>query len=98
LKDRWIFTGLPAGFTVRHLREGMPNHKKRNIEHYIFSDGIASFSVYIEQTDKVRLNGLAHLGSLNAFGVFIDGHQITAVGEVPIDTLTFISQLQKKND
>lgn len=94
----WSFTGAPSGFYIRHHRQGMPQNKQRNIEHYIFSDGIASFSVYIEQTDKVRLDGQAHLGALNAFGVFIDGYQITAVGEVPSETLTFISQLEKKND
>ena len=91
----WKFTQTPAGFTIRHHRRGMPHHKPRDIEHYLFSDGIASFSVYIELTDKVRLNGPAHLGALNAFGVFIDGYQVTAVGEVPAETLTFITELQK---
>lgn len=94
--SNWSFSSLPSGFNMRHHRSG-PLHKKRKIEHYIFSDGIASFSVYIEQTDKVRLDGMAHLGALNAFGVHIDGYQVTAVGEVPSATLSFITQL-KKND
>ena len=94
--ESWNFNSVPAGFIIRHHRANIPHHKQRNIEHYIFSDGIASFSVYIEQTEKVRLKGPAHLGALNAFGAFIDGHQVTAVGEVPADTLTFITKLEKK--
>ena len=98
ISKTWSFVSAPAGFNIRHQRQGIPQNKQRNIEHYIFSDGIASFSVYIEQTDKVRLDGQAHLGALNAFGVFIDGYQITAVGEVPSETLTFITRLEKVAD
>jgi sigma-E factor negative regulatory protein RseB len=98
LAQNWAFSSLPKGFYIKHHRQGIPHHKTRNIEHYIFSDGIASFSVYIEETDKVRLNGLANLGALNAFGVYLNGYQVTAVGEVPPETLAFISLLEKKND
>ena len=94
----WSFNNKPAGFTIRHHRQGIPHHNDRHIDHFLFSDGIASFSIYIEQTDTARLNGPAHLGALNAYGAFIDGHQITAVGEVPAETLTFITTLERKND
>jgi len=96
--SKWSFDKLPRGFVIKHHRQGIPGKKARNIEHYIFSDGISSFSVYIEQTDKVRLNGNAHLGALNAYGVFVNGHQVTAVGEVPAETLAFISELVISDD
>ncbi len=96
--SKWSFNNLPQGFIIKHHRQEIPGRKARNIEHYIFSDGISSFSVYIEQTDKVRLNGNAHLGALNAYGVFLNGHQVTAVGEVPPETLAFISELVLNND
>ena len=92
----WQFAELPKGFAMMHHRNGIPGHKNRNIEHFIFSDGMASFSVYIEQTDKARLDGQAQLGALNAFGVYLDGYQVTAVGEVPVQTLGFISRLGKQ--
>lgn len=96
LKSAWHFDNIPNGFKLKHYRPTIPHHPKREIEQYIFSDGIASFSVYIEQTDQSRLSGQAHLGALNAYGVFVDGLQITAVGEVPSETLVFISNLAKK--
>jgi len=92
----WSFSNKPAGFTIRHHRQDIPNHKNRHIDHFLFSDGIASFSIYIEKTNKARLSGPAHLGALNAYGAFIDGHQVTAVGEVPAETLTFITTLERK--
>jgi len=98
INSKWSFNKLPRGFVIKHHRQGIPGKKSRNIEHYIFSDGISSFSVYIEQTDKVRLDGNAHLGALNAYGVFVNGHQVTAVGEVPPETLAFISELALSND
>ena len=98
INSKRSFEKLPKGFSIKHHRQDIPSNKARNIEHYIFSDGIASFSVYIEQTDKVRLNGNAHLGALNAYGVFVNGHQVTAVGEVPLETLAFISDLVISDD
>lgn len=92
---RWDFSSLPDGFVIKHHRDGIRKDEGRNIEQYIFSDGIASFSVYIEQTDHSRLTGSARLGALNAFGVFSGGYQVTAVGEVPSDTLAFIHNLVK---
>ncbi|NNJ91766.1 MAG: hypothetical protein HKP55_08835 [Gammaproteobacteria bacterium] len=98
INSKWSFNKLPQGFVIKHHHQGIPDKKSRNIEHYIFSDGISSFSVYIEQTNKVRLDGNAHLGALNAYGVFVNGHQVTAVGEVPPETLAFISELAISND
>jgi sigma-E factor negative regulatory protein RseB len=98
VSGKWSFKNLPAGFAVKHHRQRIHGNNSRDIEHYIFSDGISSFSVYIEKTDKVRLNGNAHLGALNAYGVFLNGHQVTAVGEVPPETLEFISELVIGND
>jgi len=94
----WAFNDIPKGFKIKHQSSGLPRLKSREIDHFLFSDGLASFSVYIEQTDKIRLNGPARLGALNAFGVFIDGFQVTAFGEVPSETLLFVKQLKKEND
>ena len=93
----WRFDSVPNGFKLKHHRPSIPHHSNRDIEQFIFSDGIASFSVYIEQTEKIRFTGEAHLGALNAYGVFLDGHQITAVGEVPSATLEFINRLVKND-
>jgi len=88
------FVNIPHGFDIKLEKLGLPRQKDRDVEHYIFSDGIASFSVYLEKTDKIRLKGKAQLGALNAFGVYKNGYQITAVGEVPARTLVFINEMK----
>jgi sigma-E factor negative regulatory protein RseB len=91
LNNGWNFGDLPEGYTVRHL--STRNHPQNNqeINQYLFSDGLSSFSVFIELSDKARLTGKAHLGALNAYGVYVDGYQLTAVGEVPLEALVFIA-------
>ena len=91
----WTFSDIPQGFKLKHYIANMPRHKGRDIEHYIFSDGMASFSVYIEKTDATKLQGQAHLGALNAYGIYQQGYQITAVGEVPLQTLHFVSNIHQ---
>ncbi|MGD2118836.1 MAG: MucB/RseB C-terminal domain-containing protein [Chromatiales bacterium] len=94
---QWAFIDIPQGFQLKHFITDMPRHKGRDIEHYIFSDGMASFSVYVEKTADTKLQGQARLGALNAFGIYQQGYQITAVGEVPLQTLGFVANIQHKD-
>lgn len=96
LDNGWNFGDVPEGYTVRHL--STRNHPQNNqeINQYLFSDGLSSFSVFIEVSDKARLTGKARLGALNAYGVYVDGYQLTAVGEVPLEALVFISNTKFK--
>ena len=61
----------------------------------IYSDGLASVSVFIESAitpnDKA-FKGLSSMGAVNAFGNVINGHQVTVVGEVPEATVKAIGQ------
>lgn len=83
----WRFRQLPPGFMPSAYRQRPATHNDGIVEHFIFSDGLAAVSVYIEATEPGGLNGGSHLGSVQAFGRYLHGHQITAVGEVPGRTL-----------
>jgi len=62
----------------------MPN-SPRPVEHMLFSDGLASFSVYLERMEKdsERFAGHSRIGATNAFGTMVGDYQATVVGEVP---------------
>jgi sigma-E factor negative regulatory protein RseB len=66
----------------------------------VFSDGLASVSVFIEprspQTEAMR--GLAKVGAAFAFSRDLDGHQVTAVGEVPAATVEAIAEAVTKEE
>lgn len=81
----WSFGELPPGFRLNVHRRKLVSGGVR--EHFIFSDGLASVSVYVRPADGKALSGVSDLGSTKAMGRVIDGHEAVAVGEVPVETL-----------
>ena len=77
--------------------------------HLVYSDGLATVSVFVEaqpdpksgsngRTDaepEAPMQGLARVGSGFAFSTVVQGHQVTAVGEVPARTVEFIAHSVK---
>ncbi|MDX1432464.1 MAG: MucB/RseB C-terminal domain-containing protein [Gammaproteobacteria bacterium] len=86
---------LPSGFEQRdYARDAMPK-SQAVVEHLVFSDGLASVSVFIEErrgTGAEHLSGLERMGAVNAYGTTIDGVQVTVVGEVPAVTVEKIGK------
>jgi sigma-E factor negative regulatory protein RseB len=97
----WNAMRLPPGFhmTVRSAQTlpGSP----QPVDHLVFTDGVASVSVFVEiqqsgpqppgAAAQVPVAEVATVGSSSAFSTVIDGHKITAVGEVPPATVQFIA-------
>ena len=86
-RSAWRFDNIPAGYRLKnyHLRDKTEARDK--MEHFVFSDGLATVSVYVEPLTSKGLNGAASLGAVNALGAQVSGHQLTIVGEVPGITL-----------
>jgi len=90
----WKVTRLPPGFTMSmHVAHDMPV-SVMPVDHMMFTDGLASVSVYVEEPDKKEkpFNGTSRMGAVNAFGKVIAGHQVTVVGEVPKATVMMIGE------
>jgi sigma-E factor negative regulatory protein RseB len=74
------------------------------VAHLVFTDGLASVSVFVESRsadvprDQPALSGVANVGSASAFSTVIDGHKVTAVGEVPPATVRFIASSVKRSE
>lgn len=62
--------------------------------HMVYSDGLASVSVFIEKNrgSRSHLNGAASVGAVNAYGQSVDGFFVTVVGEVPATTVQVMAQ------
>lgn len=78
---------IPPGFLMRaHRWHGMPLSETA-VEHLLYSDGLASFSVYVEPAGGEgrthRLDGTVVMGAIHAAGRQMDGVHVTVVGEVP---------------
>jgi sigma-E factor negative regulatory protein RseB len=93
----WSALKLPPGFrmTVRSAQVMPGAHDP--VAHLVFTDGLASVSVFVEsrsevlRPDQQPVAGVANVGSSSAFSTVIDGHKVTAVGEVPPATVRFIA-------
>jgi sigma-E factor negative regulatory protein RseB len=93
----WSALRLPPGFhmTVRSAQLLPGAHDP--VAHLVFTDGLASVSVFVESRSAVLpqnqqpVSGVANVGSASAFSTVVDGHKVTAVGEVPPATVRFIA-------
>ncbi|HNR23135.1 MAG TPA: MucB/RseB C-terminal domain-containing protein [Steroidobacteraceae bacterium] len=96
----WRAMRLPPGFrmTLRSA-QSMPG-AAGPVEHLVFSDGLASVSVFVESTapGKAPMSGPARVGSSSAFSTTVSGHQVTAVGEVPPETVRVIASSLQADD
>jgi len=89
----WVVRRLPDGFNLTHYQHRPMRKGRGDAQHMVFSDGLATVSVYIEDADKIRdpLSGLSGMGAMNAYGTVIEGYQVTVVGEVPPATVEMVA-------
>jgi len=89
----WEAMRLPAGFRMATRSvQALPGSSEPTT-HLVYTDGVASVSVFVEprKSDTRFDQGPVRMGSSSAFTTIVDGHQITAVGEVPPNTVQFIA-------
>lgn len=83
---RWRFEAIPPGFQlVMHQEMKQPNGSA--LEHFLFTDRLSTYSLYVEGIDQDGLVGTASIGAVHAAGRRIGDFQVTAVGEVPSATV-----------
>jgi len=93
--EHWQVTNLPAGFRVtgRMMRD-VPG-KSHPVTHLVISDGLAAVSVFIENNVASKKNSepmVTGMGAAHAYRASMNGHQVTAVGEVPASTVELIGR------
>jgi sigma-E factor negative regulatory protein RseB len=99
---------LPPGFHLTVAGAQTLGGASVPASHLVYSDGLATVSVFVEaQVDSQAagaaadaslsaapeppIQGLARVGSGYAFSTVVQGHQVTAVGEVPAQTVEYIA-------
>jgi len=89
----WEAMRLPPGFRMANRSAQSLPGSSEPVAHLVFTDGVASVSVFVEprRANTAAEQGPARVGSSSAFSTVVDGHQVTAVGEVPPNTVQFIA-------
>ncbi len=88
----WVVGDLPRGFRFERVQRRPGMKAGIEVEHLVYSDGLASVSVFIEELPEGELPmvGLADTG--NVYGTVYGRSQITVMGDVPSRTLRRIGR------
>ncbi len=89
----WRVAMLPGGFELSTATERPIAGSKYPVEILVFSDGIATVSVFIEdpKTHADVADGFAHVGITNTYSLTLGGRKVTAMGDVPKMTVHAIA-------
>jgi sigma-E factor negative regulatory protein RseB len=92
----WRVTNMPQGFMLTQSKDRSDGDN--GSLHLMFSDGLASVSVFIEsgKNSPHRLTGASGMGALNAYGKQTNDVQITVMGEVPKATVATIAESMER--
>ncbi|MCO6414307.1 MAG: MucB/RseB C-terminal domain-containing protein [Thiogranum sp.] len=92
--SRWDVRHVPEGFMLVDHSWHRLSEQEPGVEHWVYSDGLASVSVYVEESPKDHdsYSGISHRGALNAFGTMVGGYYVTVIGEVPARTVEMIGK------
>lgn len=91
-KPGWQVHRLPSGFELTNYQQKRMREDGGAVEHMVFSDGLATVSVYVEKhvPQDADLIGLSAMGAINAYGLTRDGYHVIVVGDVPPATVKMI--------
>lgn len=89
---QWKVIRVPDGFMLTDHNWHQLSDNDPGVEHWVYSDGLASVSVYIEKAphEQDSYQGMTHRGALNAYGTMVEGYYVTVVGEVPMQAVELI--------
>jgi sigma-E factor negative regulatory protein RseB len=78
---------------VRRLFKWLPG-RTEPATHLVVTDGVATVSVFVERPAMGRVPrvGSGRIGAATAYTTVVEGHQVTAVGEVPPRTVEVIAR------
>ena len=91
IETRWNSEELPAGFRAISTHAEVMEGSGDTVTHILFSDGLASVSVFIAARSDDAAAAPARVGGSNSYSVYYGDHEVTAIGEVPAMTVRQIA-------
>jgi len=92
-KPLWKPAKLPPGFRLT-MHNRVDTGTQGSYEHLVYSDGLASVSVYIEdpREENTAAHGWSRVGTANAYSRDVGSKHVTVIGEVPPITVKSIGE------
>lgn len=90
--NAWQLSGMSGGFWRESvLRRKLPG-SDQFVQQMVYTDGLASLSVFIEKKSSLTQDSASSMGAVNAFIRLYNDHSITAIGEVPAITVKLVAE------
>ena len=90
--NAWQLANAPGGF----WRESVLKRKIPGTDHFVqqmvYTDGLASLSIFIEKKTSLSSGGMSSMGAVNAFIRILNDYSVTAIGEVPAITVKQLAE------
>ncbi|MDJ0939254.1 MAG: MucB/RseB C-terminal domain-containing protein [Woeseiaceae bacterium] len=87
----WQNDRLPTGFRMLSAQQEVLPDSKQAVVHLLYSDGLASVSVFIAEHDGKSYTERSSIGPSNSYSTVIGAFRVTAVGNVPAQTVEQIA-------
>jgi len=92
LDSAWQIDDVPGGFWRESvLMRKMPD-TGAIVRQLVYTDGLASLSIFIERQTDDTMQGSTSMGAVNAFIRILADYSITAIGEVPAITVKHMAE------
>jgi sigma-E factor negative regulatory protein RseB len=97
VESEWVAADVPAGFRAVSTQQKILPDANDPLTHIIYSDGLATVSVFIGPVSDEKTPRRSSVGASNSYSTVIDGHRVTAVGQVPQVTVEQIAKSMRQS-
>ena len=96
--SQWEMDAIPSGFhLVQQAGRSLPG-RSQPVLHHLYSDGMTTLSVFIEPMQANSTLGAVRQNALSIFSWQVGSYHITALGEVPPETVEQIAKAYRVSD
>ncbi len=90
--DLWQLAAAPRGFWRESVLKRRMPESGQTVRQMVYTDGLASLSIFIEKQGDGAHQGGTSMGAVNAYMRLLADHSITAIGEVPAITVRQVAE------
>ena len=88
----WRMNTMLAGFSQKSILKRLDPASKQFIHQMVYTDGLATLSIFIEKQASQLKHGKSSMGAVNAFIRIMGDYSVTAIGEVPAVTVQSMAE------
>jgi sigma-E factor negative regulatory protein RseB len=88
----WHLSKMPEGFHQQSVLKRLNSESGEFFHQMVYTDGLASLSVFIEKQSSQMQQGKTSMGAVNAFIRVTNEYSVTAIGEVPAVTVQTMAE------